>query len=240
MFRASTAFAFFALVSTAKAAVVLGTRAMLVSSRARSDMTLAVAQVRFQEPVLSQPKFALMPLIIPGIRTISDATLFPVVNLVLPAWLLLIFLPNSKITKSVVKYTALAFAALYCLLMVPMLSSSGGAGFGTCGPSLGATITDVGSLKGITALFAQESAVMVGWVHYVVFDLWTAQFIVNDSRKMYVDRVGNMWKVPHFAVVPCLLATMLAGPAGLLGYYLMRAAFTIYRKSSFIKRASNL
>lgn len=220
MFRALI----FALASSVESTVLLrGARqtplipAIRVASRAR-----------FQPPVLPQSKLALMPLIIPGVRTISDAALFPAVNLVLPAWLLLIFLPKWKYTTPVVKYTALSFAALYVLLMVPLLCCSGGAGF-----------SQMGSLKGITALFAKESAVMVGWVHYVVFDLWTAQHIVHDARKIYVDRVGNVWKIPHVAVVPCLLATLLAGPAGLLGYYLLREACFAYRKSSFIKRAGS-
>ena len=191
-------------------------------------MTLVASRTRFQEPVLPQSKFALMPLIIPGVRTITDAALFPAVNLVLPAWLLLIFLPKWKYTKPVVKYTALSFAALYVLLSVPLLCGSGGAG-----------LAQMGSLKGITALFAKESVVMVGWVHYLVFDLWTAQHIVNDAGKIYVDRVGNMWKIPHAAVVPFLLATMLVGPAGLLGYYVMRALCCAYRKSPLIKRADS-
>ena len=205
------------LVSTAEAAVVLG------------GGRKTIAASRFQQaPVLARSNYALMPLIIPGVRTISDAALFPVVNLALPAWLLLIFLPKWKYTAPVVKYTALSFAALYCLLMVPMLCCSGGGVF-----------AQMGTLKGIVALFAKESAVMVGWVHYVVFDLWTAQHIVTDARKIYVDRQVNAWKIPHGAVAPCLLATMLAGPAGLLGYYLMRQACFAYRTSSFIKRAGS-
>lgn len=209
--------------ANAQAAVVLrGARTTLVAARARSDVTLAASRPRFQ------PKLALMPILIPGVRTISDAALFPLVNLALPAWLLLIFLPKWKYTAPVAKYTALSFAALYTVLLLPMLCSMGGAG-----------IAQMGTLKGVSALFAKESVVMVGWVHYIAFDLWTAQHIVRDAQKVYVDRVGNLWRVPHLAVAPCLLVTLLFGPMGLLGYYLMRQACFAYRKSSFIKRAGS-
>jgi len=221
---------------------------------------------------------ALMPLIIPGVHTISDASLFPLVNLVLPAWLCLIFLPRWKYTKPVVKYTAVVFAALYVALLVPVLCSSAG------------LLSQFTSLDGIVNLFSKPSAVLVGWVchgrhqpfaicplpsalcplppalctmpgalcpapscsapsaplherntysnqiHFVAFDLWTAQWIVADANKIHSDRVGNLWRVPHYAVAPTLVGTFLFGPAGLLAYLAMRGAFFAYRKSSLVKR----
>ncbi|KAJ1625992.1 hypothetical protein T492DRAFT_1036055 [Pavlovales sp. CCMP2436] len=167
---------------------------------------------------------ALMPLIIPGVHTISDASLFPLVNLVLPAWLCLIFLPRWKYTKPVVKYTAVVFAALYVALLVPVLCSSAG------------LLSQFTSLDGIVNLFSKPSAVLVGWIHFVAFDLWTAQWIVADANKIHSDRVGNLWRVPHYAVAPTLVGTFLFGPAGLLAYLAMRGAFFAYRKSSLVKR----
>lgn len=195
----------------------------------RPKALLGAARVRLQrtaKPIAKQaPPLALMPLVFPGVRTISDATLFPIVNAVMPAWLLLILLPRWKHTKTVVKATAVAFAILYVTLLIPLLGASGGGSY-----------EKMMSLAGLTELFAQPSAVFVGWIHYVVFDLWTAQYIVTDASKVQVDRHGNLWRIPHLAVVPCLLATMLAGPAGLLAYFGLRGACFSYRKSSMNKR----
>lgn len=191
---------------------------------------LGAARVRLQHaasPVAKHaPPLALMPLVIPGVWTFSDAALFPCVNLVMPAWLLLILLPRWKHTKTFVKATALAFAVLYVALFIPLLGASGSGGY----------YEKMMSLAGLTELFAEPSTVFHGWIHYVVFDLWTAQYIVTDAAKIQVDRYGNLWRIPHLAVVPCLLATMLAGPAGLLAYFSLRGACVAYRKSSFNKR----
>jgi len=178
-----------------------------------------VAPALAPRPASSAPPLALMPLIIPGIRTIGDAALFPVVNAVLPAWFLLIFFPRWKGTAPVVKFTCMAFAALYVTLLIPLLCASGGAGF-----------AKMSSLAGVTEMFAQPSAVFIGWVHYVVFDLWTAQYIVTDAKKVHADRAGNLWRVPHALVAPCLVATCLAGPAGFLAYAILRAACVKYRQ----------
>lgn len=185
-------------------------------------MVSAQAHVLQQRPVVqhgSGPPLALMPLVIPGFRTISDAALFPFVNAVLPAYLFLILLPRWKHTKHIVQATAVTFALLYVCLFVPTLGASGGGGYGK-----------MMSLAGLTELFAEPSTVFLGWVHYVVVDLWTAQYIVTDASRMHIDRAGRAWRVPHLAVVPCLVATMLAGPAGLLAYLALRAACFASRK----------
>lgn len=175
------------------------------------------------------PPLALMPIVIPGVRALTDEALFPVVNAVMPAWLLLLLLPRWRYTKPIVTGTAIGFACLYALLVVPQLLA----------PGAGAAFSDMTSLAGLVKLFSDPALVFVGWIHYVVFDLLIARSIVEDANKIKVDSKGLLWRVPHLLVVPCLLSTMFAGPCGFLLYLALRAGCTFYRESGLIKRSGS-
>jgi hypothetical protein len=66
------------------------------------------------------------------------------------------------------------------------------------------------SVSGLRDQFASDGAVVVGWTHYLAFDLFVGCWIAEkaDGR-----RVGRL------AQVPVLLATFLAGPIGLLVWF---------------------
>mmetsp|Transcript_3430 Transcript_3430/g.9873 ORF Transcript_3430/g.9873 Transcript_3430/m.9873 type:complete len:239 (-) Transcript_3430:23-739(-) len=168
---------------------------------------------------------ALMPIVLPGAITFTDYQLFPLLNLALPAWILLAVLPRSKLSRAVARYTALAFSVLYVLLLVPLLGASGGG-----------SVADMGSLDGLIKLFKDPATVMVGWVHYIAFDLWTALWMVTDASKLRVDRGDKLYRIPHLVVLPCLVCTLMAGPLGLLSYSIIRAGILQYR-AKFAKRA---
>jgi hypothetical protein len=73
-----------------------------------------------------------------------------------------------------------------------------------------------GSIAEVRSLFANDSALAAGWIHYLAFDLFIGSWIVRDG----VER-----RVPRLLIVPCLPLTFLAGPAGLLLYFALRLAF---------------
>ena len=73
-----------------------------------------------------------------------------------------------------------------------------------------------GSIGEIRALFADDSALVAGWFHYLAFDLFVGTWIVRDG----LDR-----GVPALLILLCLPLTFLFGPAGLLLYLLLRLAF---------------
>jgi hypothetical protein len=95
----------------------------------------------------------------------------------------------------------LAWAALYVVLLAQGLPVAEG-GFD--------------SIEGVRGLFANDSALTAGWLHYLAFDLFVGTWIARDS----VER-----RVPGLLVAPCLALTLLFGPAGLLAYFLLRLAF---------------
>ena len=127
-------------------------------------------------------------------------------TLVLPGWLLLVFLPRWKWTARLVcpVLIPLVLALVYVYLVVTHFGQSEG-GFG--------------SLAEVSRLFQNPYNLLAGWIHYLAFDLFVGSWEVRDAQ-----RVG----VHHLLVVPCLLLTFIFGPAGLLLYFALR--FGLKRK----------
>ncbi|MDP9422952.1 MAG: ABA4-like family protein [Pseudomonadota bacterium] len=73
-----------------------------------------------------------------------------------------------------------------------------------------------GSIAEVRALFASDSALVAGWLHYLAFDLFVGSWIVADGIK---------WRIPVLLILPCLPLTFLFGPLGLLLFILLRLAF---------------
>ena len=124
-------------------------------------------------------------------------------RLVMPAWLLLVFLPQWKWTEKLVFYiwipVLLAICYIYSFYMG--LPFPEGAGFS--------------SLAQVMIFFQVPYAVLAGWIHYLAFDLVVGAWEVRDAQRRGIH---------HLWVVPCLLLTFLAGPVGLLLYLIIRFA----------------
>jgi len=73
-----------------------------------------------------------------------------------------------------------------------------------------------GSIGEVRALFASDSALAAGWLHYLAFDLFVGSWIAADG-------IGR--RVPALLILPCLPLTFLFGPLGLLLYLALRIAF---------------
>lgn len=132
-------------------------------------------------------------------------TAFTVINaLVLPAWALLVFLPRSKITAAIV-HSALYPALLGGVYVAGMIAAFG------FGQSSGAV--DFTSIEGVRAIFAHPNGVIIGWTHYLVFDLFVGAWIGRDAVRH---------SIPHLATIPCLIGAFMLGPVGLLLYVLLR------------------
>ena len=70
-----------------------------------------------------------------------------------------------------------------------------------------------GSLEEVRALFAHDSALAAGWLHYLAFDLFVGSWITRDGAKR---------GVAPLLVLPCLPLAFLFGPSGLLLYFVLR------------------
>ena len=123
---------------------------------------------------------------------------------VMPAWLLLVLAPRADFTRKIVH------SGLYPLLL--------GAFYATCltlsiGFGIRAEGANFMSLAGVTTLFSHPMGVLIGWSHYLVFDLFVGAWIGRNAIRR---------GVPHLAVIPCLFFALMFGPIGLLLYLILR------------------
>jgi len=128
--------------------------------------------------------------------------LFAICNFgILPAWLLLAVAPSWRGTQWIVHAAVLPvlLALVYGFALFSAPAAPDGAGFG--------------SLAGVMLLFTVPEAVLAGWVHYLVFDLFVGAWEVRDARRR---------GIPHLWVLPCLVLTLMLGPLGLLLYLVLR------------------
>ena len=122
-------------------------------------------------------------------------------KLVLPAWLLLIVLPKWEWTRKLVFHAwipmLLGIAYVYCFYHAWPFPEGGG----------------FGSLQEVMIAFTSPWLVMAGWIHYLAFDLFIGAWEVRDAQRRGIN---------HFLVIPSVIFTFLAGPAGLLLYFIIR------------------
>ena len=113
-------------------------------------------------------------------------------------------------TKKITAAVAVAYSVLYVALAYALFSES----------ILSMDYSSLSTTQGLSKAFSDSTSVLAGWAHFIVFDLFTARFFLQDSA-----RVG----IPHLAVVPCILGCMFFGPVGLLTYVLVKKIYRTIR-----------
>ncbi|NER16621.1 ABA4-like family protein [Spongiivirga citrea] len=134
----------------------------------------------------------------------TPTQVFSIANtVVLPMWILMIFLPKWKATRFLIDYKIIPIllSVVYVIyIAISLQSSSGG--------------MDFGSLESVMNLFTKENAVLAGWVHYLAFDLLIGMWILNQNKQTKIHQV---------LIAPCLVGTFMFGPLGFLLFMIMRA-----------------
>jgi len=121
-------------------------------------------------------------------------TLFAATNgLALAAWALLLFGPRGQRTAAIILYfgvglLCLAYAVIFVVQFDEFIRG------------------DLTGIDGIQALFADDGGLVLGWTHYLAFDLFIGQWIAKDADHKGFSRL-TQW--------PVLLLTLIAGPIGL-------------------------
>ena len=92
-------------------------------------------------------------------------------------------------------------AGLYVALVARALASGGGAA------------VDFTSLAGVAALLAAPGAAVALWSHYLALDLLGGAWMAEDAPAAGVG---------HALLLPCLVLTLFAGPAGVLLYLVVK------------------
>ena len=128
---------------------------------------------------------------------------------ILPFWIMLIILPNSKFTQffvnSIILPLILSTIYIYIIYQIILLDES---------------IFDVFklylSLDNLYTVFATESFLLVFWLHFLALNLFLGSWISRDGVKYNMSR--GLVSVP-------LILVYFTGPLGLVLYWIIRVFY---------------
>jgi len=146
---------------------------------------------------------------------VNSENIYLAANLgVIPFWLLLIFAPNHSLTNFFVQS-----------IIVPMLLAVGYI-YLSYNLYLENNIFDgfelYGGLDGLYSMFANESLLLIFWLHFLAISLFAGSWIIRDSKRYFI---------PKIITIPSLILTYFTGPVGILLYWFFRIFFA--KKISF-------
>jgi hypothetical protein len=122
-------------------------------------------------------------------------------------WVMLAVVPRTPLTLSAILYLGVGLLCLvYFALFISLFGNLVDPGRlpGTPEPNL----FDY-SLAGLKPLFMSDGGIVIGWTHYLAFDLFVGLWIARDSDAKGVGRLVQL---------PFLFLTLMAGPIGLLSW----------------------
>jgi hypothetical protein len=138
--------------------------------------------------------------------TMLYQTAFTLLNLaVVPAWLMLLVAPRWQMTRTLIHGGT--YPAIYCVIYAVFLFNH--LFLGVASPD-----ASFSSLEGVMGLFDHPNGILLGWTHYLAFDLFVGAWIGRDALRRGIT---------HWLSVPGLVLTFLLGPVGLLVYLATRA-----------------
>ena len=127
---------------------------------------------------------------------------------VIPFWLLLIFAPNHSLTNFFVQS-----------IIVPMLLAVGYI-YLSYNLYIENNIFDgfelYGGIDSLYSMFANESLLLIFWLHFLAISLFAGSWIIRDSKKYFI---------PKIITIPSLILTYFTGPVGILVYWFFRIFF---------------
>ncbi|MES2516766.1 MAG: ABA4-like family protein [Bacteroidota bacterium] len=125
-------------------------------------------------------------------------------SFVLLGWIVLIFLPKWKHTQTIIlNGMILLFAILYAYLLLKDIGNFSMESFST--------------LANVKALFQNDNAVAMGWIHYLAFDLFVGAYIVRKSQVLQISRWLYTLPLPF---------TFMFGPVGYLLFFIIKTVKT--------------
>lgn len=125
-------------------------------------------------------------------------------SFVLLGWILLIFLPNWKYTQTIIlNGIVLLFSILYAYLLLKDIS--------------GFSVDSFSTLTNVKALFQNDNAVAMSWIHYLAFDLFVGAYIVKKSQQLQISRWLYTLTLPF---------TFMFGPVGYLLFFIIKTVKT--------------
>lgn len=134
-------------------------------------------------------------------------TIFTIANVwAMIGWLALAFAPRKPQVLALILYLSVFLLCLAYAILLGMLLG----GWADAGSASDGSFT---TLAGVMALFSGQAAMLLGWVHYLAFDLFVGMWIARDADQKGFGRAVQ-W--------PILFLTLMAGPLGLLIWLIVR------------------
>ena len=128
----------------------------------------------------------------------------------LPFWLMLIIIPNARITRilinSIILPLFLATAYIYVVYQNFLLDEP-----------IFNILKIYFSLDNLYTLFATESFLLVFWLHFLAINLFLGSWVSRDAIKYNISR--GLTSIP-------LILIYFTGPVGLVLYWLIRIFFS--------------
>ena len=134
-------------------------------------------------------------------------TLYYWVNIgVLPFWLILIFFPNSNISRYFVTsiFPILILGGSYIFILYKSYLNS---------YDFSNNFSLYLGINNLSELFTDKSYLLMFWIHFVSINLFTGGWIVKNAQKFSINK---------FLIALPLVITYLIGPIGLFIYWLIR------------------
>ena len=132
------------------------------------------------------------------------------VNLgVLPFWLILIFFPQSNLSKYFVTsvFPIILLGGTYIFVLYKSYLNS---------YDFDSNFELYLSISNLSTLFSNELFLMLFWIHFISINLFVGGWIVKDSQKFSINKI--------LVGIP-LIVTYLIGPLGIFFYWLIRIFF---------------
>ena len=129
------------------------------------------------------------------------------VNLgVLPLWLILIFFPQSQLSRYFVTsiFPIIMLGGTYVFMLYKSYLNN---------YDFLNNFNLYMGIDNLSELFSDKTFLMMFWIHFISINLFTGGWIVKDSQKLSVNKV--------LIIIP-LFVTYLIGPLGLFLYWLVR------------------
>jgi len=128
---------------------------------------------------------------------------------VLPFWLMLIFIPNSKFTQffvnSIILPLILSTAYVYTIYLAILFDE----------PMFDFFRLYL-SLDSLYSIFATESFLLIFWLHFLALNLFLGSWVSRDGVKYNISR--SLLFIP-------LILIYFTGPLGLVLYWIIRVFF---------------
>ena len=142
------------------------------------------------------------------LNLLTFETIYIWVNLgILPFWLMMITIPNSRITKILLNsiFIPLILASLYCYIIYQGISS---------GENYFVEIYKLYfGIDNLYSIFSNESFLLIFWLHFLLLSIFLGTWVWRDSIKYNISR--------SLAFISILLVYFFS-PVGIVFYWFVR------------------